>query len=155
MIRQVKFPLILLLMIQCLSSCEVEDVSLVELTNVEVDRLEKSEMYLDVSAVLDNPNTFSIKIKDSDFDLYLEDRYMGKAELENNFTLESGSEKEYKMEIKAQGDKLNTEMLPIMFAAALKGKVKVRMKGSITGKVFLFTRSVDVDIEEEVSFRQE
>ena len=138
-----------------MTSCEVEDVTLVELEKVEVERIEKQEMYLDVSAILDNPNSFSIKVKDSDFDLYLEDRYIGKANLENQFTLESGSQKSYDMEIKAVGENLNSDMLPVMLSAALTGKVNVRLQGSITGKIFLFTRSVNVDIEEEVSFQGE
>jgi LEA14-like dessication related protein len=143
---------VLVLIVIGLTSCEVEDVTLVKLTKVEIDRLENQEMFLDVSAILDNPNSFSIKVKDSDFDLYMEDRYIGKANLENKFTLESGSEKEYDLEIRAIGDKLNAEMLPIMLTAALTGKVNVRLDGTITGKVFFITRSLDVDIQEEVIF---
>ncbi|NND95045.1 MAG: LEA type 2 family protein [Flavobacteriales bacterium] len=145
--------LMLSLLLLGLSSCEVEDVTLVDLTKVEIDRIEKQEMYLDVSAILDNPNSFNIKVKDSDFDLYMEDRYIGKANLENQFTLESGSEKEYDLEIRAQGERMNAEMLPIMLTAALTGKVRVRLDGSITGKVYFISRSVDVDIEEEVLFK--
>jgi LEA14-like dessication related protein len=144
-----------LLLAGVLTSCEVEEVSLVELTKVEVNRIDKQEMYLDVSAILDNPNSFNINIKDSDFDLYLENRYMGKANLENYFVLEKNTQKEYEMEIKAIGEKLNTEMLPIMLSAALTGKVNVRLNGSISGKVFLFSRKVDVDIEEQVVFKSD
>ncbi|NNC83875.1 MAG: LEA type 2 family protein [Flavobacteriales bacterium] len=137
------------------SSCEIEEVTLVDLERVEVDRIEKQEMFLDVAATLDNPNSFSIKVKESDLDLYLEDRYIGKANLENQFTLESGSQKTYEMQIRAVGERLNTEMLPIMLSAALTGKVNVKLKGTITGKVFLFSRSVDVNIEEDVLFKSQ
>lgn len=152
---QLKYWAFLFIVIGSLTSCEVEDVELVELKKVEIERIEKQEMYMDVTALLDNPNGFSIKVKDSDFDLYMEDRYIGKANLENSFTLESSSQKEYDLKVRATGDKLNAQLLPIMFSAALTGKVNVRLKGSITGKVFFLTRSVNVDVTEEVVFKNE
>ncbi len=54
--KKANYFLVVLIAWGGLSSCEVEDVSLVKLTKVEVNRIEKQEMYLDVSAILDNSN---------------------------------------------------------------------------------------------------
>ena len=149
------FQFISFLLLVCVtSSCEVHDVSMVELQKVELKKVEKTEMYLDVTAVLDNPNSFKINVTGTDLDLYLEDRYMGKAVLENNVTLKPKSEEAYDLEIKATGDNLNAELLPIMLTAALTGKVTVRLTGEVKGKVFLFSRAVKVDIKEDVEFNQ-
>jgi LEA14-like dessication related protein len=127
---------------------------MVELRKVELKKVEKTEMYLDVTAVLDNPNSFKINVTGTDLDLYLEERYMGKATLENNVTLKAKSKEAYDLEIKAKGDNLNAELLPIMLTAALTGKVTVRLTGEVKGKVFLFSRAVKVDIKEDVEFNQ-
>jgi len=82
-----------ILVLATMTSCELQEVDLVELKKVEVERIENEEMFMDVTAVLDNPNSFNIKVKDSDFDLYMENKYIGKANLENTFILESGMQK--------------------------------------------------------------
>jgi LEA14-like dessication related protein len=144
-----------ILVLATMTSCELQEVDLVELKKVEVERIENEEMFMDVTAVLDNPNSFNIKVKDSDFDLYMENKYIGKANLENTFILESGMQKEYELKVRAQGDRLNVQLLPIMLSAALTGKVSVRLKGSITGKVLFITRSVNVDVTEDVIFKND
>ncbi len=145
-------PLFLLALV--MTSCEVHDVSMVKLQKVELKKVEQTEMYLDVRAVLDNPNSFKINVSGTDLDLYLEDRYIGKATLENSVTLKAKSEESYDLEIKAKGDNLNVELLPIMLTAALTGKVTVRLKGEVEGKVFFFKKAVKVDIREDVEFNQ-
>lgn len=143
-----------LTVIGLLTSCEVHDVTMVDLDKVVLKKVEQTEMYLDVTAVLDNPNGFKINVTGTDLDLYLEERYMGKATLENEVTLKAKSEDSYDMQIKAKGENLNVELLPILLSAALTGKVSVRLKGDVEGKVFLFKRAVKVDITEEVEFNQ-
>lgn len=145
-------PLFLLACV--LTSCEVHDVTMVELQKVELKKVEQTEMYLDVKAVLDNPNGFKINVTGTDLDLYLEDRYIGKATLENSVTLKAKSKEAYDLEIKAKGENLNIELLPIMLTAALTGKVTVRLTGEVTGKIFLFSKAVKVDIKEDVEFNQ-
>ena len=149
------FAILSLLVLFTMTSCEVHEVSLSELQKVTINKMEKSELHLDVTAVLDNPNSFKINVAGSDLDLYLEDRFIGKATLKNNVTLASKTEQAYELEIKAVGEKLNQEMLPIMLTAALSGKVTVRLKGDIKGKILFFSKSVPIDITEEVRFDQQ
>lgn len=142
------------LIIGLLSSCEVHDVTMVDLDKVVLKKVEQTEMYMDVTAVLDNPNSFKINVTGTDLDLYLEERYMGKATLENEVTLKAKSQESYHMEIKATGKNLNLELLPILLSAALTGKVSIRLHGDVEGKVFFFKQAVKVDITEEVEFNQ-
>jgi|GEM_PF-1245080 len=138
-----------------LSSCQVEQVEFMELKNVVVKDVKPKEIYLDVTAVLDNPNSFSIKIIDSDLDLYLEGNKLGKATLLEEFTLESGEQKAYDLKVKAVGDNIQMKMLPVMLSAALTGKVTVKLQGDITGRVALIKKKVKVDITQEVRFKKE
>ena len=144
----------LFLLSAVMTSCEVHDVTMVDLQEVVLKKIDKTEMYLDVTAVLDNPNSFKINVTGSDLDLYLEERYIGKATMENSVTLNAKSEEAYDLEIKAKGENLNVKLLPILLSAALTGKVTVRLEGEVKGKVFLFTRGVNIDIKEDVDFNK-
>lgn len=138
-----------------LSSCQVEQVDLVDISSVAVKDMNANEMFLDVTAVFDNPNSFSIKVIESDLDLFLEGSNMGKATLLEGFTLESGKQKSYNLKVKAEGSNLQMKMLPIMLSAALTGKVTVKLEGDITGRVALIKKKVKVNITEEVKFKKE
>lgn len=144
-----------LVLLLTMSSCEVHEVSLSELKKVTLNKLEQRELHIDVTAVLDNPNSFKINVAGSDLDLYLEGRYIGKATLKNNVTLNANSEEAYDLEIKAVGENFNQEMLPVMLTAALSGKVTVRLKGDIKGKILFFSKKVPIDITEDVRFDQQ
>lgn len=143
-------PLFVLSMV--MSSCEVQEVSLSELTKVELTKVENTEMHLDVTAVIENPNSFKINVSGSDLDLYLEDRYIGKTTLENTVVLKAKSNDAHDLKVKAKGENLNAELLPIMLSAALTGKVRVKLTGEVKGKVFLISKSVPVQVEEVVEF---
>jgi LEA14-like dessication related protein len=133
----------------------VEQVEFVDISSVQVKDMNANEMFLDVRATLNNPNNFSIKIIESDLDLFLEGSNMGKARLLESFTLEGGGEKAYDLKVKAEGKNLQMKMLPVMLSAALTGKVTVKLDGDITGRVALIKKKVKVNITEEVKFKKE
>ena len=132
------------------SGCEVEDVSFVQLDDVKIKKIEQKEVHLDVAVQLENPNSFDIKVKDSDLDLYLEGTYIGKARLGETFTIKKGGTHSYALSIIAEGENMNMKLLPIMMTAALSGQVKTELKGTITGKVSFISKTVPFNVSETV-----
>jgi LEA14-like dessication related protein len=138
------------LFILSLSSCEVDEISFVQLDDVKITKIEQKEVFLDVSVQLENPNSFDVKVKDSDLDLYLEGTFIGKARLDNAFTIKKGGTHTYDLNIVAEGENMNVKLLPIMMTAALSGQVKTELKGTITGKVAFISKTVPFNVTETV-----
>lgn len=137
------------------TSCTVEEVYLVELEDVVVQKVEQDRIVLDVNAILDNPNSFNIHVNDSDLDLTLAGVKIGKTRLADDLTLKKQSQASYAMEIIAEGENMSQRLIPVFLTTALTGKVDVQLNGTISGKVLFFSRDVKVNIREEVSFKNE
>jgi LEA14-like dessication related protein len=153
--RSLRNALLIALPLILFTSCEVEEVEFIQLTKLEVKDVRPKQITFDVTAVLNNPNGFSINVVGSDLDLYIEGTKMGKATLLEDLKIESSSQKAYDLVIRTDGENLQTKLLPIMLTAALTGQVTTRLDGTITGKLGFFKRKVNVDITEEVKFKNE
>jgi len=156
-LSKTSFTLIILAILSLLlsSSCTVDEVYLVELEDVVVQKVEQDRIILDVTAILDNPNSFNIHVNDSDLDLTLAGVDIGKTRLGDELTLKKQSQASYAMEIIAEGENMSQRLIPVFLTTALTGKVDVELSGTISGKVLFFSRDVKVNIREEVSFKNE
>jgi len=136
------------------SSCDVQEVDLVRVDKIELTNMKNNVLSFDVSATLDNPNAFSIKMIDSDLDLFLEDNLMGKAHLVNPINIKKNSNETYTFQVET--DVLDQgKLLPLLIKTALTGKIKVGVKGDVKGKVYFISRKVKVEMEDVVSVRDD
>ena len=144
-------PLIALLF---LSSCNVQEVEFKGVEHIELMKMENNVMEFNISARLDNPNSFNIKMMDSDLDFYLENMYMGKAFLTDPITILKKKDDVYTFMVKT-GQIDQKKLLPILIKTALTGKVKVGVKGDVKGKVYFISKEVQIDLEDEVDIEQD
>jgi len=136
------------------TSCDVQEVELVAVEKIELVNMKNNVLSFDVSATLDNPNSFNIKMLDSDLDLYLDDKLMGKAHLLKSIHIKKKSNETYKFQVET--DVLDQgKLLPLLIQTALTGKLKVGVKGDVKGKVYFITRRVKVDMEDVVSIKDD
>jgi LEA14-like dessication related protein len=133
-----------LLLTSCFSYKEVElgDVSNVRLNKVSVGGLEiKSDI------VINNPNNYKIKIKKIDADVLVNGQKVGKLELNKKVVLPKKSEQ-------VQTFTVNTQLSDLLSAAPTAlfgGSVTLQLKGSIKGKVFIFSKKFPIDEERKIS----
>lgn len=148
---KVAFLSILILM----SSCRVEEVELDEIEELKLVEMSKNGIVLNVKAKINNPNSFNIKVTDSDFDIYLNDKFISKGQIENVVKIKKKSNESHFFTLRSEELESTNQLLPILLQAALTGRVKGRAKGFIKGKTFLFvSRKLDVDIEENLAINQ-
>ncbi len=137
-----------------ISSCNVQEVELVSVEKIELVKMENNTLTFDVSAILDNPNSFNIKMIDSDLDLYLEGNLMGKANLINSINIKKKTSETYTFTVKT--DVLDqAKLLPILIKTALTGKLKVGVKGDVKGKVYFISKKVKINMEDEISIKDD
>lgn len=148
---QPRYHLLLLLPLALTGCLTYEEVTFNGITNVELDRVDRSGVAARVTVALDNPNNFRIHVVDPEVDLYLNDVYIGKAELDSNLVLEKRTVKEYPVPLHATFDGQGAAM-GAMLTAALSGRAKLKAKGTVVGRAFLLRKRFPFEEEHDLEW---
>jgi len=141
-------PLLLPLL---LSSCfSYQEVTFKGITDVQVSRMDEKGIAVRAMVTLDNPNGFRIHVNDPDVDVYLNDVYIGKAILDSNLTIDKRISKDYAVPMHATFNGHGGDAMVAILGAALSGHAKLKAKGSVSGKSFLFSKRFPFEQETEL-----
>ena len=134
------FPLVLLFLV---SSCELyEDIDLVNMGQVKLDQLDGNNVTVNMDVELDNPNFYSIKVKPSFLDVYIEDELVGKAHLLEKLKIKRKSVGVYNVKVELLGEK---GIVAKALKYSLRKELKIRLVGKVKASVFLISKKLEVD----------
>ncbi len=144
-------PPLLLPLSLLLSSCfSYQEVTFKGITDVQLSKMDQQGIAVRAMVTLDNPNAFRIHVNDPDVDVFLNDVYIGKATLDSNLTLDKRISKDYAVPMHATFDGHGAEAMVAILGAALSGHAKLKAKGSVVGKAFLFSKRFPFEQETEL-----
>jgi LEA14-like dessication related protein len=138
-----KFFFVFFFLAFLLSSCiEFEDVEVLRFGKIQVQQIKGSTAKISVDLDLENPNFFSIKIKPSTLDLFVEDEYVGKAILLEKVKIIKKKTGTYitRVELIAEDGVLRK-----LLKYALKPELKIRVNGKVKGSVYGITKRIAID----------
>ncbi len=130
----------------------MQDVELVGVKKAQVKRVTSKFVELDLWLHIDNPNKFNIQITETDLTAYFDTLKIGKAVLMEPFDIPAGANGEFHCPIHADFDKGFAGKLGSFVKIALSGPIKIRIKGDITGKALLMSKTMEIDLEEKIDF---
>jgi len=113
-----------------------------------VNKIDGNKVDLNVKANIYNDNCFSVKIKPSDLELFVEGESIGTVRLNKKVKLKKRKETPIDANLTAT---LNDGALMKMMGYAAKGEVEVRLKGKAKGGVFIFSKKIDIDEKKKIS----
>lgn len=125
-----------------LSSCTFLEPSYKGGEKFKFDKLEGKSLKFTVGAKILNPNKYTIKIKPSDLDVYIEDDFMGVIHLDKTLKLKKNQELFVDAPFTAT---LNDGALFKLLKFVTKGKLQLTFKGKVKGGVFIFSKKFDVN----------
>ena len=105
-------------------------------------KLEGKTLKFDVGAKIYNPNKYTIKIKPSDLDVYIDDDYMGVIHLDKTLKLKR------KQELFVSAPFTATLADGALFKAikfATQGTLNVTIKGKVKAGVFIVSKKIQVE----------
>lgn len=143
-----RLPLLVALSLFFSGCFSYKEVTFKGISEMDVSRFDNEGIQVRAMATLDNPNSFRIHVMDPQVDLYLNDVYIGKAMLDSTIVMEKRTSKDYPVPMHATFDGHGEQAMMAMLGAALTGKAKLRAKGTVTGKAFLFRRTFPFDQEQ-------
>ncbi|MBX2971524.1 MAG: LEA type 2 family protein [Flavobacteriales bacterium] len=144
-------PLFLLLCISLSSCLSYKQVELIDVTNIQVERMDAKGIAVRVDAVVNNPNNYRIHAQDPDVDLYVNGKFVGKGVLDSALTLQKKSTQVYSVPMRAelQGGALLMVLLSGVFGG---NEMKLAAKGTVVGRVGLLRKRFPFEFEERVQY---
>jgi LEA14-like dessication related protein len=137
-----------ILILLCFSSCiELQDVEFKGMDGIKIEKMENKKIALSLGVKIENPNFFSIKIKPSVVDVFVNDELIGKAYLDEKIKLIHKTENTYFTKIHVD---LEEGSIFKFMKYAMKLKVQLRVKGKIKGSVYGISKKVEIDEMKEV-----
>jgi LEA14-like dessication related protein len=151
MLRTLKIALIispiLLVIFGCLS---YEEVTVVEVADVEFKEMSADGITVDIHAQISNPNNYKISVVKTNLMLLLNGANLGKAHVKNNLVLPKHSDDVHKITVNIKGSQLKAA-LPSILLSALGGEIKMRIKGTITARARMLRKKIEVDFTESAA----
>lgn len=150
MIQYIKKWGYFLVLLFVFNSCTYENVAFKGSENFKLKKLEGKTISLTFDAVLKNPNGYTIKVKPSDLDLYINGDHVGVIHLDEKIKIVKRSEGSVSVPVSAE---LMNGALPKLLAGALKKTASIRIVGKIKGSASLFPIKKKIDETREIPLR--
>jgi LEA14-like dessication related protein len=134
------------------SSCfDYDDIDFKGVDNFKVEKFEGKKISFSMDVILENPNSFSVKIKPSVVDVYLDDNLIGKTYLDQKVKIIKRKENSYFVPLHVE---LEDGILMKLMKYSLKDKVKLRLVGKVKGSVYGISKKVKIDETKEIDPKQ-
>lgn len=130
----------LLLLVLLLSNCSYKEVVFKGVQDIQVGKFDKAGMEVTATVALENPNSYSINVKDPDVDVFLNNLYLGKVHLDRQVVLAARSSEVYIIPLHASFDGGGGNVLAALISTAISGKGELKLKGMVTGGLGPFFR---------------
>lgn len=121
--------------------------------DVQLARMDGRGLALTAQVVVENPNNYRIHVADPDVEVYLNDLYVGKARLDEKVTLERRSTATYAVPMNVEFSGQGGSPLVALMGAALAGQGKLKVKGTVRGRVGLIGRKFPFEEEHVIDLR--
>ncbi len=134
-----------------LTSClKFENIELISLKDVTYLEFKDNVLRLAITATIDNPNRFKVKIKDADMELLRNNRKIGAVTQVEQIELDGRTRKDYKIRVAIE---INDMMsgLTSLYRMLMNDTDNLNLSGSVHVKSFLYSKTYKV---EKLSFRQ-
>ncbi|PCJ83610.1 MAG: hypothetical protein COA57_10860 [Flavobacteriales bacterium] len=133
----------------CISYKEVQFIAMI---GAEVKSFSAKGLNVELGVKLRNPNNYKITVVDSDLDIFINGKPMGKAKIKNKIKMKKNSEDVHHFIISADYDNAAVGGLSAIMAMLGASSMQLRIKGKVKAKALVFRKTFDVDFTERVSF---
>ena len=134
-----------------LSSCfKYEDVTIKEVTNVEINSFSAKNIEIRVDMRIINPNNYKISIVDSDLELFVKNKKIGTSKIKDKIKLPKNSDQVYKIIVITNVEDMIGSAIPIILSVLFDDVIDLQVKGEIKARAKSLSKNFPVDFKERV-----
>ena len=129
------FPFLMVFL--TITSCSIyEEVELLGVEGYSFKKMEENQSQASIVFKINNPNFYSIKLKKSAFEVFLDDKKLGDAMMVSDVVVLKKSEGNYTLDLLLNDKDLRKAAMPLVAKALFKKNVKLTVKGKAKCRVF-------------------
>lgn len=127
----------ILILILSISSCSIyEEVEMLGVEGYSFQKMEDNQSQASIVFNINNPNFYSIKLKKSSFEVFLDDKKLGDAVMADEVVILKKTEGDYTLNLLLNDKDLRNAAMPLLAKALFKKNIKLTVKGKAKCKVF-------------------
>lgn len=133
-----------------LNSCfEYEEVDFKGIQNFKLENKTSENLLMRLDLKVNNPNNYSITIKPTTLDIYVNGKLAGKTKMKDKIVLKKQTTGVYPLYMQANTKDIMSA-LPMSLGALLSGKIKMGIKGNVKAKAYGVGKKFYINEEETV-----
>ena len=137
----------ILILILSISSCSIyEEVEMLGVEGYSFQKMEDNQSQASIVFKINNPNFYSIKLKKSSFEVFLDDKKLGDAVMADEVVILKKTEGDYTLNLLLNDKDLRNAAMPLLAKALFKKNIKLTVKGKAKCKVFgVLGKKIDIN----------
>jgi len=137
----------ILILILSFSSCSIyEEVEMLGVEGYSFQKMEDNQSQASIVFKINNPNFYSIKLKKSSFEVFLDDKKLGDAVMADEVVILKKTEGDYTLNLLLNDKDLRNAAMPLLAKALFKKNIKLIVKGKAKCKVFgVLGKKIDIN----------
>jgi LEA14-like dessication related protein len=121
--------------------------------DISITKFDKDVVEVSVTLQLDNPNWYAVTLTQSEIDIFVNKKGMGKVHLVEKVKLESKSKSTKIIKLKAGAEDLSGNFLENLLSLLFAKNADFQAVGIVKGKALLIGREIPIDISEQVDIK--
>lgn len=146
--KKLRFLFLVLVAVSFTGCVTYDDVEFKGWSDFKFGGLKGKDVDLSFNASIYNPNKYTIKAKPSNFDLYVEDSYVGKAFLTEKVTMKKKSTSESPVKLRIE---LIDGAMFSLIRLIKKDEIEIMLEGKLKGSVYGLNKKFDVKEKKTIS----
>jgi LEA14-like dessication related protein len=144
------FSVVILAILFSFPSCKVQELDFNGVNNVSIGSMKSDNIEITLNVKLDNPNNFKIKVVNAKLDLFIGGNEAGVASLDDKVIIKKKTEGDYDIIITTDREQLMSAAVKSAISSFGSGKITVKVKGWVKGRVWGIGKKIDVEFKENV-----
>lgn len=132
------------------SSCKIQELDFKGVNDFGLGSMESDNIEITINVKLHNPNNFKIKVVNAKLDLFIGGNEAGTASLEDNIIIKKKKEDNYDIIITTDREQLMSAALKSALTSFGTGKITIKVRGWVKGRVWGIGKKIDVEFKENV-----
>ena len=126
-----------------------EDVEFLGIDDYKIDQVNSEKVQITLKMKLKNPNNYNIKVKKSEFDLFLNGKKLGKTKMKHDIKLKKNYTQLHDVVFESNMKDISKGLMSSL-GMLFGGSSKLRIKGELKAKAFGIGKKFDVDFSQDI-----
>lgn len=151
---RMKIQFLVAALILFLGSCTIyQDIEVSEVRDIRIIEVTKDGLIAEVDLKIYNPNPYRLTIVNVDADLYLNDKDIGDAQINERITIGKKSSHVYTIKLEGDYTKMGGSLLEGLLGSLFSQTANLRIDGTIKGRALLIGKRVFFQVEQDVKIQ--